>query len=175
MGLFKLGFFSAARSTQSYLRLLITGLAIGVPLVTYGLYRDIEADFAAEAVMLANSAFNYIGSVFVALALVSLVMIIVRTGVLTLLTGALAAVGQMALTNYLMQSIICTFVFDGQGFGLFGTLGFTEQMFVVLAVWLAALIWSPLWLRRYRFGPAEWLWRTLTYWRSQPMRRTSTA
>lgn len=175
MGLLKLGFFGATRSTQSYLQLLLTGLAIGMPLVIYGLYRDIQANFAPEATQSTNSAFNYIGSVFVALAWVALVMIIVKTGVLTLLTGALAAVGQMAFTNYMMQSILCTFIFYGHGFGLYGTLGIMEQMYVVLAVWGAELIWSPLWLRRYRFGPFEWLWRTLTYWRFQPMRRRSPA
>ncbi len=176
MGLFKLGFFSATRSMQSYLRLLITGLAIGLPLVTYSLYLDIQADFAPNALRSINNlAFNYIGSVFVALVFVALVMIVVKKGVLSLLTNSLAAVGQMALTNYLMQSILCTFIFYGHGFGLYGTLGITEQMYVVLAVWVAQLIWSPLWLRRYRFGPFEWLWRTLTYWRFQPMRRRSPA
>jgi uncharacterized protein len=175
MGLFKLGCFSAARSMRFYLGWLITGLAIGMPLVMYGLYRDIEADFAADAVRFTNGAFNYIGSVFVALAWVAIVMLMVKGGVLSGLSRALAAVGQMALTNYLMQSIICTLIFYGHGFGFFGTLGFAEQMLVVLGVWAAELIWSPLWLRQFRFGPFEWLWRSLTYWRLQPMRRTSTA
>jgi uncharacterized protein len=82
----------------------------------------------------------------------------------------LAATGQMALTNYLSQSLICLFLFTGAGLALYGTLERHELYYVVLAVWIAQLIWSPLWLRRFRFGPAEWLWRSLTYWKVQPMR-----
>ena len=80
------------------------------------------------------------------------------------------AVGRMALTNYLMQSVICTTLFYGWGFGLFATLNRTALAGVVLAIWVFQLLISPIWLRFYRFGPAEWLWRSLTYWRWQPMR-----
>jgi uncharacterized protein len=77
----------------------------------------------------------------------------------------------MALTNYLLQTVICTAIFYGHGFGLFGQLERWTQALVVLAVWLVQLILSPLWLGRFRFGPAEWLWRTLTYMKRQPMHR----
>lgn len=175
MALFKTGVFSAARSMRFYVGQFIAGLAIGMPLVIYGLVRDIEAGFAAEAVFFTNAPFNHIGTVLVALAWVGVVMIVVKAGVLTLLSRCLAAVGQMALTNYLMQSIVCTLIFYGHGFGLFGSLGFADQMYVLFAVWLAQLIWSPLWLQHYRYGPFEWLWRSLTYWRRQPMRRAALA
>jgi uncharacterized protein len=88
------------------------------------------------------------------------------------LSGAMrtfAATGQMALTNYLSQSVICMFVFTGAGLALYGHLERHELYYVVAAIWIAQLIWSPLWLRRFRFGPAEWLWRSLTYWRRQPL------
>jgi uncharacterized protein len=75
----------------------------------------------------------------------------------------------MALTNYLMQSVICTTLFYGWGFGLFGTLNRTPLAGIVLAIWVFQLLFSPLWLRFFRFGPAEWLWRSLTYWRLQPL------
>jgi uncharacterized protein len=86
------------------------------------------------------------------------------------LQRALAAVGQMALTNYLMQTVICTFLFYGFGMGLYGKLERHELYYVVVAVWLVELVWSPLWLARFRFGPFEWLWRSLTYWQKQPMK-----
>ena len=79
-----------------------------------------------------------------------------------------AAVGQMALTNYLAQSLICMFLFTGAGLALYGQLERHELYYVVAAIWIVQLIWSPLWLRRFRFGPAEWLWRSLTYWQLQP-------
>jgi uncharacterized protein len=75
----------------------------------------------------------------------------------------------MALTNYLMQSVICTTLFYGWGFGLFGSVNRTALAGIVLAIWVFQLWISPLWLRYFRFGPAEWFWRSLTYWRLQPM------
>ena len=82
----------------------------------------------------------------------------------------LGSVGQMALTNYLTQSLICMFLFTGAGLALYGHLERHELYYVVAAIWIVQLIWSPMWLRRFRFGPAEWVWRSLTYWQRQPMR-----
>jgi uncharacterized protein len=78
----------------------------------------------------------------------------------------------MAFTNYILQSVICTTIFYGHGFGLFGNVERVGQIGVVAAVWIAELALSYLWLQRFRFGPLEWLWRSLTYWRVQPMGRT---
>jgi uncharacterized protein len=69
----------------------------------------------------------------------------------------------MALSNYLMHSLICLFIFTGAGFGLVGELERWALYVVVFAIWLLQLWLSPWWLARYRYGPAEWLWRTLTY------------
>jgi uncharacterized protein len=86
------------------------------------------------------------------------------------LTSRLAAVGQMALTCYLAMSLICTTIFEGYGFGLFAKLQRYQLLYVVFFVWLFLLIASHLWLRHFRFGPMEWVWRSLTYWRKQPMK-----
>jgi uncharacterized protein len=85
----------------------------------------------------------------------------------------LAPVGRMALTNYLLQSIICTLIFYGYGLGLFGQVGATVGLLLTLVIYAAQIPFSHWWMRRYRFGPAEWLWRTLTYGKPQPMRATS--
>jgi uncharacterized protein len=82
-----------------------------------------------------------------------------------------AAAGQMALTNYLTQSVVLSFLFYGYGLGLFGRLGPAEAALIGAALYAAQLALSRAWLRRFRFGPAEWLWRSLTYGRLQPMRR----
>jgi uncharacterized protein len=79
----------------------------------------------------------------------------------------------MALSNYLLTSILCTFFFNGYGLGYFGKLQRHELYYVVLGMWTINLIISPIWLRHFRFGPAEWVWRSLTYWQQQPMRRQS--
>ena len=113
------------------------------------------------------------GKFFVVFGHIGAVMLICRSGAVPWLTRRLAAVGRMALTNYLMQSVLCTTLFYGYGVGLYGKLDRTGLACVVLAVWAAQLAWSPLWLRYFRFGPAEWLWRSLTYWRLQPLRRAA--
>lgn len=77
----------------------------------------------------------------------------------------LAAVGRMAFTNYLAQSVLCTLLFYGHGAGLWGRLGYVELMGVVLVIWAIQITFSVLWLSRFRFGPLEWLWRRLTYGR----------
>ncbi|MGE4429263.1 MAG: DUF418 domain-containing protein [Sphingobium sp.] len=80
------------------------------------------------------------------------------------------AVGRMALSNYLATSLVLTAIFYGWGLGLFGTLSRAQVYLVVPLVWAAMLLWSRPWLRRFRYGPAEWLWRSLTLFAPQPMR-----
>ncbi len=75
----------------------------------------------------------------------------------------------MALSNYLFDSIVCTTLFYGYGFGLFGHINRTGLAAIVLTFWIIQLLVSPIWLEYFRYGPAEWLWRSLTYWRIQPM------
>jgi uncharacterized protein len=78
----------------------------------------------------------------------------------------------MAFTNYLSQTLIMTFIFVGfPGLGLFGQVDRSVMMLMVVGVWALQLAWSPLWLSRFRFGPMEWAWRSLTYGKAQPFRR----
>jgi uncharacterized protein len=77
----------------------------------------------------------------------------------------------MAFTNYLMQSLICTIIFYGYGFAFFGKLERHETYYVVGIIWIFQIIFSNIWLRYYRFGPLEWAWRSLTYWKLQPLRK----
>ena len=80
----------------------------------------------------------------------------------------LAAVGRMALTAYLAQSVLALVVFAG--FGLYGTLGSAEALVVVAGIWALLLVACPLWMSRRRYAPVEWVWRTATYGQRQPMR-----
>jgi len=118
---------------------------------------------------------NYWGSILVALGWVGVVMLFCQRESGSILRRSLAATGQMALTNYLMQTVICTTIFYGHGFGLFGSVERTGQILIVFGVWAAQLLWSPWWLARFRFGPFEWLWRSLTYLKLQPMRLAANA
>jgi uncharacterized protein len=83
----------------------------------------------------------------------------------------LIAAGRMAFSNYLGTSLIMLAIFPPWGLGLFGTLHRLPLLAIVLAVWTAMLLWSKPWLERYRYGPLEWLWRCLTYWRLFPLKR----
>jgi uncharacterized protein len=170
MALFKLGVFSAARSRRFYAAMAGAGYGPGLALTITGVVKNLAAGWSFEYSMFFGSQWNYWGSLFVALGHVGLVMLVCKWNILGLLKRVLAAYGRMALTNYLMQSIICTTVFYGHGLGLFGSVERRHQILIVFAVWAVQLVYSPVWLRYFRFGPAEWVWRSLTYRRAQPMR-----
>lgn len=171
MGLMKLGVFSAERSRAFYAWMVALGYGLGLPLMIYDARELIRHEFKAEYMLHGGIFYNVFGSLVVALGHVGLVMLITQSGAVAWLTRRLAAVGQMALTNYLMHSIVCTTLFYGYGFGLFGQINRTGLAGIVLTIWIVQLWLSAVWLERFRFGPAEWLWRSLTYWKRQPMRR----
>ena len=170
MGLMKAGVFSAERSTRFYTILAIGGYVIGLSLTGYGMKQLFAANFDFVYYFRAGGLYDYVGSVFVSLGHVGLIMIIFRSGILSGLRKRLAAVGRMALSNYLTHTLIFTVLFCGFGFGLFGEINRFGLIWMVFGVWILQLLISPIWLRHFRFGPAEWIWRTLTYWRRQPMR-----
>lgn len=84
--------------------------------------------------------------------------------------GRVAAAGRAAFSNYLGTSLLMTFIFYGWGLGLFGTISRAAAMLFVVGAWALMLLWSKPWLERYRFGPAEWLWRSLARRSVQPMK-----
>jgi len=170
MGLMKAGFFSASRSTRFYASMLVACYCLGFWLVYTGMRRLMANDFDVIYVYKTGAAFNMVGGPLVAMGHVSVVMLVCKAGVFSWLTSRLAAVGRMAFSNYISQTIICTTIFYGYGFGLFARYDRFRLMGFVLAVWIVQLVVSPIWLKRFRFGPLEWLWRTLTYGRVQPFR-----
>jgi len=101
----------------------------------------------------------------------AILILIAQTARGVLLLAPLAVVGRMALTTYLTQSLVCTLIFYGYGFQRFGTARYGETLVVTALLYAAQMALSSWWLRRYAFGPAEWLWRTLTYGRGPVMRR----
>ncbi len=179
MGLMKFGVFSAERSTDFYRRLALVGYGIGLPLVIC----DIAIDWYYEFFQKNPVAYftggwwliQEVSSPFLALGHVAMVMLLFKSGAASWLVRRLAAVGRMALTNYLLTSIICTTIFYGYGFGLYGRLHRPSLYLVVLGVWAFLFTISLPWLERFRFGPAEWAWRSLTYGHPQPFLRRDRA
>jgi uncharacterized protein len=172
MALFKLGFFSAKRSPGTYLAMIAAGLLIGVPIIIYGENQITQRNWEPIYTKFIGDQFNYWGSIPLSLAYVGFIMLICRQPRLQAAVRPLAAAGQMALTNYLLQSVICTTIFYGHGFGLFGRVERVGQIGIVLAVWIFELTLSPVWLSYFRFGPAEWMWRALTYGKLPALRRS---
>ncbi|MEZ4389138.1 MAG: DUF418 domain-containing protein [Candidatus Krumholzibacteriia bacterium] len=167
----QLGVVTAGCSRRFYLGLLAVGAGVGLPLILLGLRRNLLLGFDMEDAMLRGFQFNYWGSLGLAAAYLALVMLMVQSRSLPAVRRSLAAAGRMAFSNYLGQTVICTTIFYGHGFGLFGRTERWQQLAMVLAIWALQLAISSWWLARFRFGPMEWLWRSLTYWRRQPLRR----
>lgn len=172
MGLFKLGVFSGLFSRRSYGLLFVSGMALGVPVVAVGWHEVMAQGWDPPYTLHLGSLFNYWGSLPIALGWVGLIVALCKTPAFAPLTRRLAAAGQMAFTNYLLHSVICTTIFYGHGLGLFGKVERIGQLSLAIAIWLLQLLLSPVWLNYFRFGPAEWLWRTLTYWQWQPLVRS---
>jgi len=169
--LMKLGVLSGERSTAFYRNLMLAGYLLGLPLTIFSAINTNAHAFDTLYMLRVGGIANYVGSLVVAFGHIGLVMLIVNTGVLQRVVRRFAAVGRMAISNYLMHSMILTTVFYGYGLGLYGTIPRFWQMGFVIGVITLQLFLSTWWLRRYRFGPVEWLWRSLTYWQRQPMRR----
>jgi uncharacterized protein len=100
----------------------------------------------------------------------AVIMMICKTGVLRRARRALAGVGRTALTNYLLMSVLCTLFFYGYGLAMFARMDRAQLLYVVAAVWAVNLLFSTIWLKHFRFGPVEWVWRSLAYGKRQPMR-----
>lgn len=169
MALLRYGVLTGAASGRVYASMLVVGYAIGLPVNLFETRNLIAGEFSVESLIASYLTYD-LGRIPMTLGHIGLIGLVYRSGVLSAAMRTLGAVGQMALTNYLAQSAICMFLFTGAGFALYGQLERHELYYVVAAIWIAQVIWSPLWLRRFRFGPAEWLWRSLTYWQKQPLR-----
>lgn len=174
-GLMKLGVFERESERGATWRrwMLVVGVGVGVP----------GAALAAWLPTIAPSAAGYIGStmlLFLCGPMVALMYLCViwrladwgvKGGVVGLGIGALARVGRMALTNYLLHSVIFTGIFHWWGLGLFGELSRPQRLALVPVVYVVLCVTSWVWLKRFRMGPMEWVWRSLTYWKVQGMRK----
>ena len=170
MALLKLGILNAERSTRFYLMMIAAGYGIGLFVNAYEVNLLLNSNFGYRAVGQAYMTAD-LGRLSVTLGHVGLVMLICRKAWLSWLTSRIAAVGRMALSSYVMHTIICIFIFFGIGFAMFGELQRYQLYYVVFGIWVFQLIVSPIWLKYYRFGPLEWAWRSLTYNKRQPMKR----
>lgn len=172
MAFFKTGVLTGDAPSKLYWLLFVAGLSLGLILGYFRLQPYFKYHF---------STFNFykyvpfeyyeITRTFRSLGIFGFVMLLYKSGWFKWLFAWMRPVGQMAFTNYLMQSILGGIYFYGIGFGMYGKLQRYEIYFVVPVIWLIEIVWSHIWLRYFRFGPLEWLWRSLTYWKRQPLKR----
>ena len=163
MALFKLGILDGGRDIKFYIRMMCIGFLIGISINAY------------EVLLITNSNMDIIetnpyfrftyhfGRLSMALGYLGLIILLIKKEKLESLRFKLACVGKMALTNYLMHSVIALFIFSGAGLGLLGKFSWSQLYLFVLLIWVLQLYLSPLWLKYFYFGPVEWLWRLLTY------------
>lgn len=172
MGLLQLGVLSGNGSARLYLAMMVIGYALGTS-VNLSELRQIEAEqFSPDALLRTFMTYD-LGRIPMTLGHIGSIALLHRLRWMSGASRVLAAVGRMALTNYLSQSVFCLFIFTGAGLAWYGQLARHELYYVVLAIWAVQLVWSPLWLQHFRHGPAEWVWRSLTYCRWLPLRRVS--
>ncbi|WP_428656486.1 DUF418 domain-containing protein [Runella sp.] len=177
MSLVKWGFFSNAFTTKQYGLFSIAGLVAGQALAWLSLgnfeLRIVDiTKYVTENYLPLYDVLLPFERALTAMGWASLAIVLYRSNIMTWLWRAFGAVGEMALTNYLLQTIACTLFFNGYGMSYFGELKFYQLYFIVAEIWLLQLILSVVWLRVFHFGPAEWLWYSLIQWKRQPMQKT---
>ena len=165
LALFKSGFLAGRASTRRYgATIAAAGAALG--LVAWLCW---EKDMAGTPV-LGGDAVKRLLAPLVGLGYAALLVLLLRHGAARLLSPV-AAVGRMAFTNYLTQSLVMTTIFYGGRGALMGEVDRPALWLLVFAVWALQLLWSPLWLARFEMGPFEWAWRCLTLGRRLPLRK----
>jgi uncharacterized protein len=170
MALFKNGFITGSQPNKVYFITAIIGTGVGLWLnyVHLSLYYQVQFD-VIKYTERAFAGFYQLRRVIQTLGYLSILILLYKVTPFKKIFGIFAPVGQMAFSNYLCQSIITSIVF--YGFGLFSKLQRYELYYVVGGIWIFQIIFSHIWLHYFRMGPLEWIWRSLTYWKKQPLKK----
>lgn len=176
-GFFLLGLWAGRRRilervtehAAAYRRVAVWGVGVGLAAgVAYQVLRIALAKNEEAWAALLLSGVHVLAVVPLAAGYVAATVLLLRRPAWSRRLAVFGPVGQMALTHYLAQTVICLAIFDGGG--LIGRVGVAQALGISLAIFAAQAAVSPWWLARFHFGPVEWMWRSLTYGRAQPMR-----
>ncbi|MBV7259169.1 DUF418 domain-containing protein [Erythrobacter crassostreae] len=170
MGLFRMGFFEGKFDRKKMVLWGWSGIIVGGALSYWVATWVISTDFDLLAAMAAYLGTSALPRLAMAMGLAAL-LVVYSPSWTGWLGQRISAAGRAAFTNYLGTSIVMLFVFHGWALGYYGDLGRPQLYIIVVIMWAVMLIWSKPWLDRYRYGPLEWLWRCLTYWKKFPLRR----
>ncbi len=170
MALYKTGFLTGRQSRVVYVKTAVFGFLVSVPLGTAAVIQSWRSGFEIVCTQTWLSLSYDICRASGAPATAAVVMLVLRAGIFRWITCRIAAVGQMALSNYILTSLVCRFLFVWGPTHWYGHIPYYRLYWVAAGVWGINLTWSTWWLRNFQFGPLEWVWRSLTYWHKQPMR-----
>lgn len=182
LAFFLLGFYAARKGLLQQIevhlpffrKMAVWGLAIGLLAGLGNAWLKMNSDLGMPTLeSVAAMSLNALGGPLLSLAYISLLILLFRNGRWALLQNGLAAAGRMALTCYLMHSILSALLFHSYGLGLFGRVAIWQGVVLSLLIFGLQLPFSMWWLRNFHYGPFEWLWRSLTYRRMQPFRKRS--
>ena len=172
MALFKQSILDASKSTGFYIKLMVIGFGTGLAINSWEVYQAARSGFQLLETFPYLHWTYHLGRLGMAFGWMGLILFVCRKSFWAKARHALAAVGRMALTNYLMHSVFALVLFSGAGFALVGEFDRWMLYPIVASIWVIQLIVSPWWLSRFQFGPCEWLWRGLSYGRIPALRRT---
>lgn len=171
MALFRSRMLTGDWDAARYRKWAVTGFLIATPPLAVLAWYQCDAGFSAVSVFGASLSLSVPFDVAMTIGWAALIMWMIKAVIGDALRDRLAATGRMAFTNYLTTSIVMTTIFYGYGLGLFGSVGRAPLYLFCFAMWAAMLLWSKPWLARYHYGPLEWVWRSLSRFTLQPMRR----
>lgn len=170
MALYKNGFMTGDWETARYkkfgLRLTVIGLMLLLPIAAVVVVNGYDPLIAFNA----SIAWSMPSRLLMTIGYAALLIILIQALANRVLIHRIAAAGRAAFTNYLGTSIVMTFIFYGWGLGLYGQMDRAELYLFVPGIWFIMLLWSKPWLMRFRYGPLEWLWRSLSRREVQSMK-----
>jgi uncharacterized protein len=167
----KSGFLTGALSRETYAKCIRYGYLVGIPVQMLLALFLMRSGFDPVSLWLYDMSLQMVPDLLIILAHAALILYWVKSSAGSALIARVAATGRAAFTNYLGTSLVCTTIFYGYGFGFYGEFSRASLYIVVLGVWALMLLWSKPWLDRFRYGPLEWLWRSLARRELQSIRK----
>lgn len=168
--MYRKGWLTCEASTATYIKMIVIGFGVGLGMRGYWFYEFWQLGYSFDYAML-NMLWAQPTRLFIAVGVIGAVQLFYRAAFGATIKQGIACVGQMALTSYMTHSIVFIILFYGIGFGLYNSLSGWTIFGIGLLVFVAQMIVSPIWLKHFRFGPVEWIWRSLTYGKKQPLKR----
>ena len=169
MAFYKKKVFSNSKKKSYYKKMGVYSFAIGIPIAVIGLFLNYHYNWEWEFSFLLGRLLNSVATPFIAFGYIGLVMLWNRSNLFRTFQKRLQELGKIALSGYLLQSVLATTIFYGFGFGLFGEINRAEQLLFVVLIWVFILFFAQFWTNKFQYGPVEWIWRTLTYFTKIPL------